>query len=257
MAASESKPKIVYERPKLSGHVVLFTSLSIIILAFFILLSAVSTPDEERVRQALSSIQLEFAGIFEKTRRLFNILDGEAAGVDLMSGSQVPGQELIFEMLSSRYEDFNSLKRFGREIGLDGLIGIVVTPRGLVITVGEELGFASGDDRLTANGRRFLDRLAAVVGSFRNEIVIEGHSDNSPLPAGSTWASNWGLSQARALRVLEYLNSKGISLDRLSAAGAGEYRPLADNDTPENRARNRRVEIIIKHPRLDRQGEVR
>jgi len=240
MAASESKPKIVYERPKLSGHVVLFTSLSIIILAFFILLSAVSTPDEERVRQALSSIQLEFAGIFEKTRRLFNILDGEAAGVDLMSGSQVPGQELIFEMLSSRYEDFNSLKRFGREIGLDGL-----------------LGFASGDDRLTANGRRFLDRLAAVVGSFRNEIVIEGHSDNSPLPAGSTWASNWGLSQARALRVLEYLNSKGISLDRLSAAGAGEYRPLADNDTPENRARNRRVEIIIKHPRLDRQGEVR
>ena len=252
--ADTPKPKIISQRPRLAGWLGLFTSLSILILAFFILLNAFASPDEERVREAITSIQLEFAGIFDKAGRLFSVFDSSETGLNLASSSSTVGEELLFEMISTRAEDFNQLQNFGRDIGIDGVVGVVITPRGMVVTVGEELTFASGDDRLTPVGRRFLNRLAAILDSFRNEVIIEGHSDNSPLPAGSPWLDNWGLSQARAMSVLRYLNSRGIDLDRLSAAGAGQFRPLADNDTPENRSRNRRVEIIIRHPRLDREG---
>ena len=252
--ADATKPKIIVQRPRLAGWLGLFTSLSIIILAFFILLNAFASPDEQRVREAISSIQLEFAGIFDKAGRLFSVFDSSQTGLSPAASSTSMGEEMLFEMLASRAADFNQLQNFGREVGIGGEVGVVITPRGMVVTIGEELTFASGDDRLTPVGRRFLSRLAAILSSFRNEVIIEGHSDDSPLPAGSPWQTNWGLSQARAMSVLRYLNTRGIDLDRLSAAGAGQFRPVADNDTPENRERNRRVEIIIRHPRLDSEG---
>ena len=254
---NESKPIIIKQRPKLPVHVSLFTSLSIIILAFFILLTAYSSFDVERVKMALTSVQLEFVGIFEKAARMFSVFESGSAGQDLTAEASKPGNELLYEVVTSHYEEFLALQRYARQVGLEGSIGIVVTPRGLVVTLGEELSFASGDDQLTPQGQRFLDRLVAIVGPFRNELAIEGHSDTSQLPAGGTWLNNWELSQARAMSVLRYLNSRGVSMGRLSASGAGEYRPLVANDTPENMTLNRRVEVIIKHPRLDRSGEMR
>jgi chemotaxis protein MotB len=254
---SESKPIVIKQRPKLAAHVTMFASLAIIILAFFILLTAYSTYDVERVKQAITSVQLEFAGIFEKAARLFSVFETGGAGEDLTATTSKPGDEMLFEVMTSQYEEFMTLQRYARQIGLEGSIGIVVTPRGMVVTLGEELTFAPGDDQLTPEGKRFLDRLVAIVRPFRNEIEIDGHTDNSPLPPGGVWRNNWELSQARAMSVLIYLNSVGISLQRLSAGGAGEFRPLVDNDTPADMARNRRVEVVIKHPRLGREGEMR
>ncbi|HUX07347.1 MAG TPA: flagellar motor protein MotB [Acidobacteriota bacterium] len=254
---NHSKPIIIRQRPKLPVHVSLFTSLSIIILAFFILLTAYSTFDVERVKMALTSVQLEFVGIFEKAARMFSIFETGSAGQELTAEASKPGNELLYDVMTSHYEEFRALQKYADQIGLEGSIGIIVTPRGMVVTMGEELTFAPGDDRLTPQGRRFLDRLVAIVGPFRNEIAIEGHTDTSQLPPGGTWRNNWELSQARAMSVLSYLNSRGIGIDRLSAGGAGEYRPLVANDTPANMALNRRVEVIIKHPRLERSGEMR
>jgi chemotaxis protein MotB len=257
MVGNGSKPIIIKQRPKLPTHVTMFLSLGIITLAFFILLSAYSSFDVERVKQAITSIQLEFVGIFEKAARLFSVFETGNAGQDLTAAASKPGDEMLFEVMTSQYEEFMALQRYAKQIGLEGSIGIVVTPRGMVVTMGEELSFAPGDDRLTPGGMRFLDRLAAIIRPFRNEIEIDGHTDNSPLPVGGAWRNNWELSQARAMSVLTYLNSRGIALQRLSAGGAGEFRPVADNDTPENMARNRRVEVVIKHPRLGREGEMR
>jgi len=76
-------------------------------------------------------------------------------------------------------------------------------------------------------------------------IGIEGHTDNVPIKH-SGWKSNWELATARALSVLHYLeNEQGISGERLSAIGYGEYRPVASNETKDGRKQNRRVEIVI------------
>ena len=242
------RPKIAFKRPRLPSHVTMFTSLSIIILAFFILLNAFSTIDEERKMQAISSLRLEFAGIFEKAGRLFELM--EDSGYEMIEADEqeeFPGEELIYEILSSHYDSCSRLERYVQNRGHGGQVGIVVTPRGLVVTVGGDLTFAPGSAQLTEEGRGFLDRLADIVRPFRNDILIEGHTDDS-VPSGSVFRNNWELSQGRAMAVLRYLNGVGIPLSRLAAVGSGQHRPLVENDTPEHMELNRRVEIIIKHP---------
>jgi chemotaxis protein MotB len=89
--------------------------------------------------------------------------------------------------------------------------------------------------------------VAAVLQKIPNPIVIEGHTDNLPLhDPRSPYASNWELSTARATQVLDHLlRLYHLPPERLSASGYAEFRPKATNATPEGRARNRRVDVII------------
>ena len=95
-----------------------------------------------------------------------------------------------------------------------------------------------------------LDRLAAILQELpSHQVRFEVHTDNIPLRQGSKWPTNWELSTARAAKLARYLIDKGVAPERLSIGGYGEYRPVADNNTPEGRQQNRRVEVIIKPPR--------
>lgn len=118
--------------------------------------------------------------------------------------------------------------------------------KGLVITFVAEVLFDSGKADLRKESLPILDKVVRVLKEEvpYNNIGIEGHTDNEPIKY-SKWKSNWELSVQRALSVLHYLESKGIDPKRLFASGYGEYRPVASNDTPEGRQRNRRVEIVI------------
>lgn len=248
----KEKPRIIIERPKLPTHVGMFVSLTIIILAFFILLNAFSTIDDERKREALESISYEFSGFFDKAGRLFSLTEQTGESLEVEQGENQEGEEALFRIVASSADRLTELQRFGEAAGVGGKVGVVVTPRGMVVTMGEELSFAIGDDQLTESGRRFLDRFIAIVRPYRNGINIEGHTDDVAVEPDGRFASNWELSQARAMSVLRYLNRGGIDLERLSAAGAGQFRPLVENDSPEHRAINRRVEIIVRHPYLER-----
>ena len=118
--------------------------------------------------------------------------------------------------------------------------------KGLVITFVAEVLFDSGKAELRKDSLPILDKVVRVLKEEvpHHNIGIEGHTDNQPIKY-SKWKSNWELSAHRALSVLHYLESKGISPKRLSARGYGEYHPIASNDTPEGRQLNRRVEIVI------------
>jgi chemotaxis protein MotB len=107
--------------------------------------------------------------------------------------------------------------------------------------------FATGTAELAEPARQILHSLAGVLGRMNNEIIIEGHTDNVPFrTAEGTRRSNWELSHQRALAVIEYLTAvEGVPQQRLAAAGYGEFRPLAANDTEENRRKNRRIEVVI------------
>jgi len=111
-----------------------------------------------------------------------------------------------------------------------------------------EILFPEGGWSLSSNGERTLAKIAPTLSNLQGkQIVVEGFTDNEPIgPAlKRQFPSNLELSSARADNVARYLIAKGVSPNSVSAEGFGEARPVASNSTPEGRAKNRRVEIVI------------
>jgi chemotaxis protein MotB len=137
-------------------------------------------------------------------------------------------------------------QKLGQEIS-DKQIKLQMMEKGLVITVVGDLIFDSGKAKIRPEAYDLLNKVAGVLkeNMAQFNVGIEGHTDNVPITK-SGWKSNWELSTARALSVLHYLASEqGVSPERLSAIGYGEYRPVASNETKDGRKQNRRVEIVI------------
>jgi chemotaxis protein MotB len=135
----------------------------------------------------------------------------------------------------------------GREGAMPG-VEVSESNRGLVVSLPEAGSFPAGRAEFSAAGRRVMLDLAATLRDLPNLIRVEGHTDNVPIHTG-TFASNWELSTARATRVVQFLIEEcGLDPSRLSAAGYAEHRPRLPNDSPEARARNRRVDIVVLDP---------
>ena len=118
----------------------------------------------------------------------------------------------------------------------------------LTLTMVEAILFDSGKAEVKQEGRDALQKVADVLKTIEGqEIVVAGYTDNVQIGErlAKVYPSNWELSAARAISVVKILVSDGVSPENISAAGYGEYRPVADNDTPEGRAQNRRMEIIL------------
>ena len=137
-------------------------------------------------------------------------------------------------------------QKLGQEID-DKQVKLQMMEKGLVITVVGDLLFDSGKAKIRPEAYPLLSKVSAILKDdmAQYNVGIEGHTDNVPIKH-SGWKSNWELSTARALSVLHYLiKDQGISPERLSAIGYGEYRPVASNETKVGCKENRRVEIVI------------
>jgi chemotaxis protein MotB len=129
----------------------------------------------------------------------------------------------------------------------DKQVRLQMLERGLVITVVGDVLFDSGKATIKPQAENILNKVSKVLKENvpQLNVGIEGHTDNEPI-RHSGWKSNWELSTARALSVLHYLvENQGMSPERVSAIGYGEYRPGASNDTKDGRQLNRRVEIVV------------
>jgi len=117
----------------------------------------------------------------------------------------------------------------------------------ITLTILSEVLFDSGDASLTDRGKSALrGACEAIAGQYPNAFLeIRGHTDNVPIKY-SKFRSNWQLSCERALGVLEYMEAQGFAPERLAATGYGSTRPVASNDTPDGRRKNRRAEIVIR-----------
>jgi len=130
-----------------------------------------------------------------------------------------------------------SLEKHGLDMRLE--------PRGLVISLPQAILFPSGEDRISPQALPILARIADVLRDIPNEVSLIGHADAVPIH-NRHFKSNWDLSMARSLRILEVLSRRyQIPESRLHIASYGPYRPQSPNNTADGRARNRRVEIII------------
>jgi chemotaxis protein MotB len=143
----------------------------------------------------------------------------------------------------------------------EGEIAIIRLKNRLSVSMVDRVLFDSGSARVKADGKKVLDRVAAILGKVADrQIRVEGHTDNVPIGARlkDVFPSNWELSAARATNVVRYLQeSGGIDPGSLVAAGYSEYRPVASNESPEGRARNRRIEIVLipEEPKSPEAGE--
>jgi chemotaxis protein MotB len=117
--------------------------------------------------------------------------------------------------------------------------------RGLMISLPQTILFASGDDVINSQAIPMVEEIAGVLGAVPNRITLSGHADSTPIH-NRRFRNNWELSAARGLRLLELLSGRyGISESRLTVSSDGANRPKESNETPEGRASNRRVEILI------------
>ncbi|SFQ68964.1 OmpA family protein [Hymenobacter arizonensis] len=120
------------------------------------------------------------------------------------------------------------------------------------VSLSEQLLFKSGSTKVDPKGQEALKQLAAVLQEQKDvNVVVEGHTDNVPITRGTAGLTdNWDLSTLRATEIARLLTSGGVAPARVTASGRGQFVPVASNDTPANKAMNRRTEIILT-PKLD------
>lgn len=118
----------------------------------------------------------------------------------------------------------------------------------LTVDLAEQIFFDSGRATLKAGGKEVLKKVGAALKGYQDKIIrVVGYTDNVPVakPLQGKFPTNWELSVARATNVVRFLQDVGVPPERMVASGRGEYDPVASNDTPEGRQKNRRIEIML------------
>lgn len=149
------------------------------------------------------------------------------------------------QTVSRTYEDL--LNEMKGEIE-QGQIAITELKGKLTVDVVDKILFDSGRAEVKPEGLDVLKRVVEILKTVTDKIIrVEGHTDNVPIAGtlAKRYPTNWELSAARAINITRYLEKEGLDPALLSAAAFGEYQPVADNETPEGRAKNRRIAIIL------------
>ncbi|MGE5189294.1 MAG: OmpA family protein [Gemmatimonadota bacterium] len=199
---------------------------------------------DARIRSLEEGLKAKDAEI-EKLKGEIGGLKAEAASLSGERARAIAEKEKVVSELAATRDRLT--KELQEEIR-KGEIAITQLKDRLSLNLVEKILFDSGSALVKKDGKKVLDRVAGILGKVRDkQIRIEGHTDNVPISArlAERFPTNWELSTARATNVTRYLQEKGVDPQYLVAAGFSEYRPIAPNDTPEGRAKNRRIEIVL------------
>ena len=228
-----------HEDPNPPGWLITFNDLITLLMVFFVLLFAMGNINAQKSEKLVGSLQ----------GALGVLREGKKVGVQIVRPIQPtePATQVVSGDASNTVSHLSEVS----QNAIDDLtnhpeITVIQTPKGLFITLSDGILFQSGVSELRPEGYPVLNKIIQVLQSNGLDIRIEGHTDNVAIRSGR-FPSNWDLSIARAVHVVKYFIDAGkISPQRLSAVGYGESKPLYPNDSPENRGKNRRVEIILE-----------
>jgi chemotaxis protein MotB len=245
--------------PELENHerwLISYADFVTLLFAFFVVMFATSQTDKGKAQQVSDSVKKALEG--EKiSTMLAAILGGTVSdkgkGNAMMHG---PGgaEKPVPEKPDDRKlaELVPSLKVLSEELKKEiesGRIQISMQPRGLVISFTQAALFPSGEDVISPDAYEGLEKVSAAIGKIPNPVRLEGHTDSVPIRT-PRFHSNWELSAARSIALMEILSGKfGVGQERLSIAGYADTAPIASNATQEGRARNRRVDIVVLNER--------
>jgi chemotaxis protein MotB len=209
-----------------------FNDLITLMMVFFVLLFAMSQGDMEKIKKFRSAIIEGFGALDKKSTGSVGLI--ETTRPKVMSGSKTR-KKAVPEAIRDMIEEIDSLPDVETENA----------EKGMVIRIAGNVLFDSGSSKINPGGISLLKRIGSVISRLPNRVRIEGHTDNVPIST-EAFPSNWDLSAARAVNIVKFLSDHmNVYPRRLSAVGYGESRPISANDTPANRALNRRVEIVL------------
>lgn len=222
-----------------------------LLFAFFVVMYAISSVNEEKYKTFSSSLNIALSkqpitapgGVVasQQDQVLKALVDKRTAR---LGEQQRKIQEQMKNLASGLSEVMAPL--------IDQrTVSISQTKRGVVIDISAGVLFRTGEAILQPDMLNVLRQVAAVLSKEESPIEVEGHSDDVPI-ATAQFPSNWELSSARASSVARVLIDNGVPAKRLAVVGLASNQPLAPNDSPENRAKNRRVLITIMSPNVER-----
>jgi len=203
------------------------------LLCFFVMLFALSSISETKYEQIAASLRAALSG-----------------SPSVLSGGISPlGDPLPFEISSHISEEFQEvyeeIEAMLAEEGVGVAVEIYSEERGMVISFKEKIFFNIGSAELLPEARNLLLRVGKILVADDHDIRVEGHTCDLPI-RNASFPSNWELSTSRATNVTRFLiDEAGIDPGRLGATGYAEFRPIAPNNSEENRVRNRRVDILL------------
>ena len=217
---------------------VTYSDLMTLILVFFILLYTIFFIETERFKDAIATVQVE-----DRAGRVLNVV----AYAEQAVRQQGP---IRLEEATGLRRRQNELQREIERIAAEGDWGrnIEAVPgQGkLTLRVKGEALFPSGQAELDPDAYAIFDQIIDTLQRHPDyRVAIKGHTDDLPIST-ARFSSNWELSAVRATTALRYFLGQGIDPARLSATGYADRLPLAPNDSPENRSRNRRVEFVLE-----------
>lgn len=247
-----------------AGWMNTFADLMNLLLCFFVLLFSMSTVDAEKYEKVVASLRSSFsilsgggASIGEgqmissgvSQLEMFDVYYDEMSNVDSEGDPEVESDvvEAYNEQALSESEEMaEEIEAAIDRYGIQGQVEVDFNAEYVVLNMNGALLFDSGKSELRADAYPLIDKLGKVISNYdKNIIEVEGHTDNVPIHSVK-YADNNVLSMFRALTVADYLREiTDINPGYIKSSGRGEYAPIADNTTPEGRARNRRVEIKI------------
>ncbi len=222
--------------------VVSYADLVTLLFVFFTTLYAASTMDAAKLTSVTQGLKEAFDAPGEEPPPPSRPVDGNGRGV-LGPGRKAIDEQIALVRTAVEYQLADAIQTGQVELNRDR--------RGLIISIPETGAFQVGSADLSPAAVEVMSRLAGALERLPNAVRIEGHTDDVPIHT-VRFASNWELSAARAIQVVDVLMADGgVSPERLSVAGYGEYRPRTPNVSDQARRRNRRVDIIVLNADTD------
>jgi chemotaxis protein MotB len=213
-----------------------------LLFAFFVVMYSISSVNEGKFRTVSDSIKAALNPVVSpaNTSVPFTIGQNKAVTVN-------PTIDTVKEPAVRRLREI--MRSLKNETQLDIIQMKELTNGDIILTLPDTVLFRTGEAVLRPEARPFIQAISEVLIELDRRVRVEGHTDNVPISTVQ-FPSNWELSATRAVTVVRSLSELyGLPADHLTAVGHADSRPLADNLTPENRAKNRRVELVVQEPR--------
>ncbi len=206
-----------------------------LLLTFFVMLLAISTMDTERFEQIMSSIQYTLGAQVAPGGRLGRIDMHQTRQRNLSMPSGTENEPLLKDM-----------RQIVHKKNLDNSVDVVEQDGKVILRVSGQVLFAPGSTKISPRAGPVLNEIAKLVNAYPEyKLDVGGHTDPRPVHSDK-YDSNWELSALRATSVLRYLVERGVNPRRMTATGYADTDPLYPNTSPENMAKNRRVEFVLE-----------
>ena len=241
--------------PNTERWLVSYADFITLLFAFFVVMFATAQTDNAQARAVSESVRRALQG--DSFKEAFSMLLGGmpaykglrtasqpgSGGEKLNLGAHSPAQSAAGSPMTLT-ELLPILSIALQQEIQSGRLSLRMTPRGLTVSFSQTALFPSGEDEIAGDFYPTIQKIADAMNKLPNPARAEGHTDSIPIH-NSRFRSNWELSAARSIALVELFTKYGVARERLSIAGYADTDPVDNNDTEEGRRKNRRVDLVI------------